>query len=112
MFLQAKRSVSFLFLVTISALLCTARQPGAPLSPGFNLFSKQQDIQLGQQAADQVRKQVRVVEDPLLQDYVKRVGRRLAAQREAGDWPFTFTVIQDPSINAFALPGGAMFINT
>lgn len=112
MFLQAKRSVYLLFLVVVSAMVGAARQPGAPLTPGFNLFSRQQDIQLGQQAADQVRKQVTVVRDPLLQDYVKRVGRRLAAQPEAGDWPFTFTVVQDPSINAFALPGGSMFINT
>jgi hypothetical protein len=93
-------------------MVCAARQPGAPLRPGFNLFAKQQDIQVGQEAASQVRKQVKVVQNPFLQDYVRGIGRRLAAQPEAGDWPFTFTVIQDPSINAFALPGGPMFINT
>jgi len=82
--------------------------------PGFNLFSKQQDVQLGQESAAQVRKQMTVIKDPVLTDYVNRVGKRLVATREAQEsgFPFTFEVVADPSINAFALPGGPMFINT
>jgi predicted Zn-dependent protease len=82
--------------------------------PGFNLFSKQQDVQLGQESAAQVRKQMNVIKDPVLTDYVNRVGKRLVASREAQEsgFPFTFEVVADPSINAFALPGGPMFINT
>jgi predicted Zn-dependent protease len=82
--------------------------------PGFNLFSKDQDIQLGKENADQVRKQMKVINDPVLTDYVNRVGKRLAAAPEAqqSGFPFTFEVVADPSINAFALPGGPMFINT
>jgi hypothetical protein len=101
-----------LLAAALGAALCLARKPGGPLRPGFNLFSKQQDIELGQEAAAQVRQKVTVVQNQFLQDYVQRVGKRLTAQPEAGGWPFTFTVILDPSINAFALPGGAMFINT
>jgi thiamine biosynthesis protein ThiS len=83
-------------------------------APGFNLFSKQQDVQLGQESAAQVRKQMTVIQDPVLTDYVNRVGKRLTASREAQEsgFPFTFEVVADPSINAFALPGGPMFINT
>ena len=82
--------------------------------PGFNLFSKQQDVQLGQEAANQVRQKMHVINDPVLTDYVNRVGKRLASSQEARDsgFPFTFEVVADPSINAFALPGGPMFINT
>ena len=82
--------------------------------PGFNLFSKEQDIQLGQESAAQVRKRMHVIKDPLLSAYVNQVGKRLAASQEAQEngFPFTFEVVADPTINAFALPGGPMFINT
>ena len=78
----------------------------------MNFFSKDQDVQLGQEAAAEVRKQVTVVQNPFLQEYIQRIGKRLTAQPEAGDWPFNFTVILDPNINAFALPGGPMFVNS
>jgi Zn-dependent protease with chaperone function len=80
--------------------------------PGFNLFSKEQDIQLGKEAAGQVEQQMEVVRNPELQAYVESVGRRLAAQPQAGGFPYTFKVVNDPSINAFALPGGPTFVNT
>src|SRR5690242_18917218 len=55
-----------------------------------------------------------VINDPVLTSYVNRVGKRLANSQEARDsgYPFTFEVVADPTINAFALPGGPMFINT
>jgi predicted Zn-dependent protease len=61
-----------------------------------------------------VRKQMTVIQDPVLTAYVTRVGKRLTSSREAQEsgFPFTFEVVADPSINAFALPGGPMFINT
>src|SRR5271157_1912719 len=84
------------------------------IKPGFNLFTKQQDVQLGQETAAQVRKRVTVIKDPTLTAYVNAVGRRLMASQEAAasGFPFTFEVVADRSINAFALPGGPMFINT
>src|SRR6476646_4274905 len=91
-----------------------ARQPGEPFRPGMNFFSKQQDVQLGQEAAQEVRKKYPAVHNEFLQDYVRHVGERLAAApaaRESG-FTFTFTVLQDPPVNAFALPGGPMFIFT
>lgn len=96
------------------AALCLARNPGDPLKPGFNLFSKQQDVQLGQEAAQQVRQQYQPVQNPYLQDYLKRVGERLANTPEAkqGGFPFNFTLVNVGEINAFALPGGPMFVFT
>src|SRR5271166_1408480 len=84
------------------------------IRPGFNLFTKQQDVQLGQETAAQVRKQVTIIKDPTLTAYVNAVGKRLMTSQEAAasGFPFTFEVVADPSINAFALPGGPMFINT
>ena len=59
-------------------------------------------------------KSVTIVNDPVLTGYVNAVGQRLVQSREAkaSGFPFTFEVVADPSINAFALPGGPMFINT
>src|SRR6266436_122813 len=107
-----RRLVNWLLAAGLTVALCLARKPGEPLKPGFNLFSKQQDIELDQEAAAQVRQKVTVVQNQFLRDYVQRVGKRLTSQPEAAGWPFNFTVILDPSINAFALPGGSMFINT
>jgi predicted Zn-dependent protease len=97
----------------VAAQSLTSQGP-TELRPGFNLFTKQQDIQLGRELAAQVRKQKTIVDDPLLISYVNAVGRHLMQSREAkgSGFPFTFEVIADPSINAFALPGGPMFINT
>ncbi len=97
-----------------AAAAFAAHQPGEPIRPGMNFFSKQQDMQLGQEEAQQVRKQYSTYKNQWVQDYVKRVGDRLAATgpaRESG-FPFTFTVLVDPQVNAFALPGGPMFIFT
>jgi len=64
------RFLTVLLITLIAATLCLARRPGEPLRPGFNLFSKQQDIQLGQEAAAQVRQKVTIVQNQFLQDYV------------------------------------------
>jgi thiamine biosynthesis protein ThiS len=94
--------------------LPSAAQGPHHFQPGFNLFSKQQDVQLGEESAAQVRKQMTVINDPVLTAYVNKVGKRLVASQEAqqSGFPFTFEVVADPSINAFALPGGHMFIHT
>ncbi len=71
-------------------------------------------MQVGQEAAQQVRQQYEPVPNQFLQDYLKRVGDRLAAAPEAAQsgFKFTFTLVNEPSINAFALPGGPMFVFT
>jgi beta-barrel assembly-enhancing protease len=109
--MDRRRCLSVVVMAAIS-LSCAARRPGDPIRPGFNVYSKQQDIQLGQEAAGQIRKQVRVVDNRDLQDYVSRLGQRLAGQPEADGYPYNFTLIHDDSINAFALPGGPIFVHT
>jgi len=93
-------------------LSCAARQPGDPLRAGYNVFSVEQDIALGKEAAGEIRQQVDIVKDPQLQQYVARLGARLAEQPEAEQYPYEFTLINEPSINAFALPGGPIFIHS
>jgi len=99
---------------TLFVTAALARRPGEPLKPGYNMFSKQQDIELGQANAKKVREQYQAVNNQFLQDYVRRVGNRLAEQPEArqSGFEFNFTVLNVGEINAFALPGGPMFIYT
>ena len=100
-----------LLILTIAAAALLAQVKDYKPSR-LNLFSPQQDIDLGKEAAADVRKNMPVVNNTELTGYVQRIGSRLAKSKRAQGFPFTFEVINDPSINAFALPGGPMFIHT
>src|SRR5437899_8382655 len=76
------------------------------------MFSKEQDVQMGQEAAAEVEKTMPVIKDPALNQYIQNIGKRLASAPEAGDYPYSFKVVADDSINAFALPGGPTFVHT
>jgi hypothetical protein len=108
-----KRILTIVMAVVL-AVPALARKPGEAPKPGFNLFSKQQDVQLGLQAASEVRKHYHAVPNQELQDYVRRIGERLAAQKDAREsgFQFTYTLVNDKSVNAFALPGGPTFVHT
>jgi Zn-dependent protease with chaperone function len=99
-----------LFVVVVAGWQVDAQQ--RQLKPGFNLFSVEQDIQLGREAASEIEKQVQVSSDRELTEYFQRIGRRLASQPAAGKFPYTFKVVLDKDINAFALPGGFTYMNT
>jgi predicted Zn-dependent protease len=102
-----------LILIALSFTGCATRtNPAVPPTPGFNLFPKEADIQIGQQAAAQVIQQYPVVQNQFLQDYITRLGTRLASQPEAQGFPYTFTLLHVRQINAFALPGGPVFVFT
>lgn len=91
-----------------------ARNPGDPLKPGFNLYSKQQDIELGKQAAARIRQQYQQVQSRDLQAYVQKIGERLTRTPSVSrsGFPFSFTLLNYKEVNAFALPGGPAFIFT
>src|SRR5947208_9672668 len=110
---RMKQTSRITLACTLLVVLAWAQAP-SKFRPGFNLFSKEQDVQVGQESATQVRKQMTMLKDPFLNQYVSSIGKRLANAQEAKDsgFPFTFEVVADPSINAFALPGGPMFINS
>jgi beta-barrel assembly-enhancing protease len=82
------------------------------LKPGFNLFSPQQDVQLGQEAKAQVEKTQPILHDDRITGYLTQLGQRLAQSPRAGTFPFSYEVVKDKNINAFALPGGPVFVNT
>ena len=81
-------------------------------SHGFDMFSAQEEVQAGQQAAAQVSKQLPILpdSDPVT-IYIQRLGRQLAAHAPGEKWPYSFHVVNQKEINAFALPGGPVFVN-
>jgi Zn-dependent protease with chaperone function len=81
--------------------------------PGFNLFKMQQDVQLGKENAEQVDKTYPLVTDPQVLRYINDLGRRLAslAPNNNPEYVWTFKVINSSDINAFALPGGYIYVN-
>lgn len=81
------------------------------VSPGFNLFSPQQDVEVGQQSAAQVENQLPILRDRQIEGYVSDIGERLAAAAPGPKFPYRFKVVDVKDINAFALPGGFMYIN-
>jgi Zn-dependent protease with chaperone function len=79
--------------------------------PGFNLFSAQQDIELGRQSAEQVLRETPMLDDPQIDGYVKQLGAKLASKAVGERFPYQFRVVATKEINAFALPGGFLFVN-
>jgi predicted Zn-dependent protease len=99
--------------VRLAALLCLAA--ACALNPvtgkqQLALVSEEEEIALGQEAAAQAAEQMGRYPDPGLQAYVEGIGRRMAAASERPNLPWSFTVLDDPGVNAFALPGGPVFV--
>jgi predicted Zn-dependent protease len=98
--------------VGAAALLASAACATNPVTgrSQLSLVSEGQEIQLGRQSAADAERSLGLVDDQELQQYVQRVGAALAAQSERPGLPWTFRVVDDPTPNAFALPGGYIFL--
>jgi len=82
-------------------------------SPADATLSKNDEARIGRAIMRQIRASGDVVEDPLVTEYVNEIGKRIAAQANIdGNHDFNFFVIDDPAINAFALPGGFIGVHT
>src|SRR5215475_3123654 len=79
--------------------------------PGFNLFSPEQDVQIGRQSAQQILTETPMLDDPEIEGYVKQLGSKLASKAAGERFPYQFRVVATREINAFALPGGYLFVN-
>jgi len=78
---------------------------------GVNFYSIEKEIALGKQLAQEVERQAKIVNDPVISEYVNRVGQNLVRNSDA-KVPFTIKVIDGEEVNAFALPGGFFFVYT
>jgi len=86
-------------------------RPAPHFKPGFNLFSPAQDVELGRQSAQQITQQVPLMRDERTVNYIRGLGAKLAARASGEKFPYQFNVVATREINAFALPGGFIFVN-
>jgi len=76
----------------------------------LSLVSESQEIQMGKEAAQQTIQQIGVVDNPQVEAYVSQIGMKMAKASERPNLPWEFHVVNDASVNAFALPGGFIFV--
>jgi beta-barrel assembly-enhancing protease len=86
-------------------------RPAPHFKTGFNLFTPEQDIELGKRSAQQIAQQVPLLRDDRINAYVAQLGKRLASKAPGFPFTYQFAVIATKEINAFALPGGYIFVN-
>jgi len=81
------------------------------LKPGWNMFSPQQDVEMGAQVSKEAEQQLPMLNNSRVDSYLNNLGRRLAAKAPGEKYPYRFKAVNDRAINAFALPGGPIYIN-
>jgi predicted Zn-dependent protease len=99
----------------VAVALAWAAVAGCSVNPAtgrkeLNLVSESQEISLGMREAKKAEAQIGRYQDSAWQAYVAALGARLAARSERPQLPWAFTVVDDPQVNAFALPGGFIFV--
>ena len=100
----------FAALVLIAGTLAGCARNPATGHNELMLVSESQEIAMGQQYDSQVVATIGLYPDPALQSYIQTLGKRLAATSERPNLPWTFRVVDDPAVNAFAVPGGFVYV--
>jgi Zn-dependent protease with chaperone function len=95
----------------VSLGLATAAGAQTEVKPGFNLFSVQQDIEIGQQSAQQAERQLPILNDRHANGYLDDIVERLGAVAPGHRFPYQAKWVNATEINAFALPGGYLYVN-
>jgi len=98
-----------LILIVFSMTLLAQR---TKLRPGYNIFNPQQDVELGREVAKDAERQLELINNSNSNAYIGALGQRLASKvPNENKFPFYFKIVNDRSINAFALPGGPVYIH-
>lgn len=100
--------------ITVVGLMTLAAGTAAgqtSVRPGFNVFSLDQDVEIGKQSVIQVEKQLPMLSNAAVSRYVSAIGARLAAQAPGAKFAYQFKVVNASEVNAFALPGGFIYVN-
>ena len=114
-----RQTRKFLLTIATAALLVMIGQPTTAEvnlpdmgSPVDAVLSKSDEAQIGRAIMRQIRASGMLVEDPLITEYINEIGHRISAHANDGGQKFTFFVVDAPTINAFALPGGFIGVHT
>lgn len=112
MFRRDRRQRGLVAVLALSALLFQVSCSVNPATGKEQLafYNEAEEIELGRQADEEILASVGLYDDPELQAYVEEIGQALAARSERPDLPWSFKVVDDPAVNAFALPGGYVYV--
>ncbi len=104
------------FTIVILILSCAGAAAQGGNLPDFgstadSVITRSQEAQLGRSVVAQIRNAGAIMEDPLSTEYIQAIGARLAGHVNEGQQSFEFFIVDDPAINAFALPGGYIGVN-
>jgi len=97
--------------VALMMLIVGTARGQTVVKPGFNMFSVDQDAEIGKQSALQAEKQLPILNNAAVSRYVNAIGARLVAQAPGPKFPYQFKVVNVAEVNAFALPGGFIYVN-
>lgn len=99
------------FLIAAAMLTAPGADAQTKVKAGFNLFSAAQDVEVGTASAAEAEKQLPLLHNRVVEAYVDEIGQQLAAQAGGPGFKYQFQVVNASDINAFALPGGFVYIN-
>jgi predicted Zn-dependent protease len=108
------REWGFLAVCFLTALFFSATPSQAQrtrLVPSFDLFSSDQDVQMGHESSQEVENELPMCKDPQVDAYLNGLGHKLAALAPGAKYPYQFKCVNDGEVNAFALPGGYLYVN-
>jgi len=100
-----------LALMLAMSLAAGAVEAQTEVKSGWNMFSPQQDVEIGAQSAVEAERQLPVLRDAEVDNYINRIGQKLAVNAGGPQFQYRFKVINASDINAFALPGGFIYLN-
>jgi predicted Zn-dependent protease len=108
-----------LAMLTVAVLIASAQKAkddvnqigDREIGKCLNFYSIEKEIGLGKQLAEEVSRQGKLNQDPIVGEFINRMGQNLVRNSDA-KVPFSFRVVEDDTPNAFALPGGFIFVNT
>jgi predicted Zn-dependent protease len=104
-----KKGTRFLFTVFVIVSAACATNPVTGKRQ-MTLLSEAEELAIGQQQDAEIRREMGVYDDPALQRYVDDIGQQLARASHRPNLPWSFTIVDSPAINAFALPGGYIYL--
>ena len=106
-----KQSSIVTLIMLISILQTNCSQIGQQVS-GFNLYSTAEEMRIGYEYSKQIEQQIALNKNADIIEYINDLGQRMVQVSKRSNIPFTFKVVDDPAVNAFAIPGGFCYVNT
>src|SRR5580765_1073033 len=110
---RKSRVLAVLAIIVAAVLAAFAADNRTKLKPGFNFFSPQQDVEIGRQSAREAERSLQMLNDWQATSYIESLGKSLAryAPNNNTAYVYQFKIVNDTAINAFALPGGFLYVN-